>query len=145
MQSVEERQREMVASFDALPSWQHRYRRIIELGRELAPIDEQYRVDRFRVKGCQSQVWLHATMVDGRVRFQADSDASIVRGLVAIVVRIFDGLTPQELVAAKTTFIDELGLGENLSQTRAMGLAAMIKQMKSYGAVFVALGSKAES
>jgi cysteine desulfuration protein SufE len=140
MSTIAERQSEIVAELSAAPSWQDRYRAIIRFGRELPDLDEEHRVDANKVKGCQSQVWLHATLEsDGTVRFYGDSDAAIVKGLVALVLRAFSGSAPSEIITARTTFVDELGLSENLSQTRANGLSAMLKQIKFYGVAFSAL------
>ncbi len=144
MSSIAERQADIVAELSAANSWQERYKRIIQLGRELPELPEQQRTDNNKVKGCQSQVWLHAELQsDGTVRFVGDSDASIVKGLVALVLRAFSGATPMEIMTAPTTFVDELGLGDNLSQTRSNGLSAMLKQIKLYGVVMNAMAGKA--
>ena len=126
-----------------MPGWQDRYKRIIALGREMPEFPEQHRTDANKVKGCQSQVWLHAELDDdGNLQIVGDSDAAIVKGLVAIVLEAFAGAPPHDVASAPTTFIDELGLSENLSQTRANGLAAMLKQIKLYGLVFAAMSAK---
>lgn len=139
MQTIEQKQAAIVAEFQAIADWRERYRHIINLGRELPELSEDLRIDRYKVKGCQSQVWLIASLEDGRVHFQADSDAAIVRGLVAIVVRVFSGHTPDEIIAARPTFVDEIGLSEHLSQTRANGLSAMLRQIRLYAAAFKAM------
>lgn len=141
--SIASRQSEIVAELSSAGSWQDRYRAIISIGRELTPFPEEHRTDAHKVKGCQSQVWLHAALSpDGTVTFHGDSDAAIVKGLVALVLRAFSGATPAEIVSAPTTFVDELGLSENLSQTRANGLSAMLKQIKLYGVAFSALAAR---
>lgn len=140
MSTIADRQAEIVAELSAANSWQARYKRIIQLGRDLPEFPEEHRTDANKVKGCQSQVWLHAEpQADGTVKFVGDSDASIVKGLVALVLRAFSGGTPMEIMTAQTTFVDQLGLGENLSATRANGLSAMLKQIKLYGVVLSAV------
>ena len=141
---IAERQAAIVNEIGVARNWQARYRKLINLGRELEPFPEDQRSDANRVKGCQSRVWLYAeTLDDGTVRFWGDSDAAIVKGLVAVVLRAFSGATPAEIISAPITFVDELGLGENLSQTRANGLAAMLKQIQLYGVAFAAIGARA--
>ncbi len=146
--TITERADALVTELQALTNWQDRYRRIIALGRELAPMPDAHRVDTNKVKGCQSQVWLHASLgedADGRavVEYVADSDAAIVKGLVAIVLDVYSGATPDEVLQTPPSFIDALGLSENLSQTRANGLQAMIKQIKLYAVAFSALAARA--
>lgn len=133
--SIEEKQAEIVEEFLAIPDWRDRYRHIIETSRTLPDLPEELRSDNIKVKGCQSQVWLHASMDNGKVVFQADSDAAIVKGLVAIVVRVFSGHTPDEILAAGVDFVDRIGLSEHLSQSRANGLSAMLRQIKLYAQV----------
>jgi cysteine desulfuration protein SufE len=137
--TITQRQQQIIDEFKALPEWEDRYRRIIEYGRELAPMDPAHQIDKNKVKGCQSTVWLHARMQDGRVRFEGDSDAMIVRGLMALLLKVYDDAPPAEVVTTPPEFINETGLGGHLSQTRANGLAAMVKQMKLYAAVFQAM------
>lgn len=140
MSTIAERQSEIVAELSDAGSWKDRYRLIIKFGRDLPAFPEEHRTDANKVKGCQSQVWLHAALEDdGTVTFHGDSDAAIVKGLVALVLRAFSGSPPTEIMMAPTTFVDELGLSENLSQTRANGLSAMLKQIKFYGVAFSAL------
>ncbi len=142
MNTIAERQEAIVAELQAVGGWRERYKRIIELGRDLSPFPEEHRTDRNKVKGCQSQVWLHAELVDGRVRLHGDSDAAIVKGLVSIVLKAFSDAPPQEIAATPASFVNQLGLSENLSQTRANGLAALIKQIKLYGVAFSALAKQ---
>jgi cysteine desulfuration protein SufE len=137
--SIVERQQEIVNEFNDLASWEDRYRRIIEYGRELAPMNEAHRTDKNKVKGCQSTVWLHAAMENGHVRFQGDSDAMIVRGLMALLLKVYDDAPPAEIVTTPPDFVQATGLASHLSQTRANGLAAMVKQIKLYAAVFQAM------
>jgi cysteine desulfuration protein SufE len=137
--TIESKQQELVAEFQSMTDWQDRYRSIIQMGKALPDFPEEHRVDKNKVKGCQSQVWLHARLDGDRVQFIADSDATIVRGLIAILLRVFSGHTPDEIIEAEPHFINDIGLSENLSQTRANGLAAMIKQIKFYGIAFKTL------
>ena len=124
------------AEFGSVPDWEDRYALIIGMGKQLAPYPEEFRTEDFKVKGCQSQVWLHPVIDGGVVRFDADSDALIVKGLVALLVRIFSGHTPKEILDAPTDFIVRLGLDRHLSQNRANGLAGMLKQVKLYALAY---------
>ena len=115
--------------------WMDRYEEIIRLGGDLPSYPEEHRTEAFKIKGCQSQVWLHPEMREGRLHFDADSDASITKGLVAMMVTAFSDLPPAAIANADLSFLDRLGLREHLSPTRANGLSAMIKQMKLYAFV----------
>jgi cysteine desulfuration protein SufE len=137
--NITERQQQIIDEFNALSEWEERYRRIIEYGRELAPMDDGHKTDKNKVKGCQSIVWLHADLNDGQVQFQGDSDAMIVRGLIALLLKVYSGATPAEIVTTPPDFVGATGLASHLSQTRANGLAAMVKQIKMYAAVFQAM------
>ncbi|MFW5845747.1 MAG: SufE family protein [Planctomycetota bacterium] len=130
------KQAALVEEFEAFDSWEDRYARIIALGRALPPLPEEHRTEENKVRGCSSTVWLHADYVDGLVHFQADSDAVIVRGLVALLLQVYSGHRPEEILAAPPEFIEELGLNQNLSANRANGLAAMVKQIKTYALAF---------
>jgi cysteine desulfuration protein SufE len=136
---ISERQQSIIEEFSALADWEDRYKRIIEYGRELAPMDEAFKTDKNKVKGCQSTVWLHAQVDNGTVSFQGDSDAMIVRGLIALLLKVYSGATPAEILATAPAFVESTGLAKHLSQTRANGLAAMVKQIKMYAAVFQAM------
>lgn len=140
--SVADRQQELVDRFNAIEDWEDRYREIIRFGRELPELPPELRVEKNKVKGCQSQVWMHAELEDGRVMYRADSDAAIVRGLIAILVKLYSDQPPQVVLESPPDFVDALGLSSRLSQNRANGLAAMIKQMKLYAAAFQALGAR---
>lgn len=140
--SLEARTQQIVDEFADLPGWQERYRRIIQLGRDLPELPDEHRTDANKVKGCQSQVWLHAALDNGRVRLVGDSDAAIVKGLVAVVLRVYSDATPDEILATPPTFVDALGLSDNLSQTRANGLMSMIKQIQLYAVAFRALAAR---
>lgn len=130
--SIDARAREVVEEFSFFDDWMARYEYLIELGRSLPLIEDAYKTDAYKIHGCQSQVWLRAEREDGRIRFRADSDALITRGLVALLIRVLDGATPAEILAADLSFLDEIGMKEHLSPTRKNGLDAMIKQMKHY-------------
>ena len=110
--------------------WMQRYEYMIELGKSLPKIEEQYKTDEHLIKGCQSKVWVHADLEEGNVVFTADSDAIITKGIIAILIRAFSNQKPADILAAGTDFIDEIGLKEHLSPTRANGLVSMIKQLK---------------
>lgn len=128
--TIEEVQEELVDEFSMFDDWMQRYEYMIELGKSLDNIDPKYKTDDRIINGCQSKVWLHSELNDGKVIFTADSDAIITKGIVAILVRVFSGQTPQAILNSDTKFIDEIGLKEHLSPTRANGLVSMIKQMK---------------
>ena len=132
MSNIKEIQEEIVEEFEMFDDWMQRYEYMIELGKSLPLIDEQYKTDENIIKGCQSKVWVHADMKDGKVVFTADSDAIITKGIIAILIRVFSNQEPQAILDANTDFIDEIGLKEHLSPTRANGLVSMIKQLKMY-------------
>jgi cysteine desulfuration protein SufE len=129
-------QEEIVAEFSLFDDWMQRYEYMIELGKSLPKIEEQYKTDDHLIKGCQSKVWVHAELQDGRLVFTADSDAIITKGIIAILIRAFSNQKPADIIAAKTDFIDQIGLKEHLSPTRANGLVSMIKQLKLYAVAY---------
>lgn len=132
--------------FDSFESWEDKYKHIISRGKELAPLDEQYRVDSNKVKGCQSQVWLHASLQEDKcIRFQADSDASIVKGIIAILLSVYDKASPSEVLSTSPDFLDQIGLKQHLSMSRANGLNAMVKQIHFYAMAFQAKLSMANA
>lgn len=118
--------------------WDGKYEYLIDLGKDLPAISAEYKTDDYKIKGCQSQVWLHAELIGGRVRFTADSDAIITKGIIALLVRVFDDETPDAIAEADLQFINEIGLAQHLSPTRSNGLLSMIKQMKMYAIAFKA-------
>ena len=135
--TIEDRQQEIIEEFSAFGDWMEKYEYIIELGKELPLIDEAHKTEDNLIKGCQSRVWLHAHIDNnGHVRFTADSDAIITKGMVALMVRVLDDQKPTDITAADLHFVNEIGLSEHLSPTRSNGLASMIKQMKIYGMAF---------
>ena len=125
-------QEDLIDEFSMFEDWEERYQYMIDLGKTLPLIDEQYKTQDNIIKGCQSKVWVHAEMVDDKVVFTADSDAIITKGIIAILIRVFSNQHPKDIIAADTDFIDTIGLKEHLSPTRANGLVSMIKQLKMY-------------
>jgi cysteine desulfuration protein SufE len=125
-------QDELIEDFSFYEDWMSKYEYIIQLGKELPLIDEHYKTEDRLIKGCQSKVWLHAEFKEGKIFFTADSDAIITKGLVSLMVKVLSGHTPAEIASADLYFIDQIGLKEHLSPTRANGLLAMVKQMKLY-------------
>lgn len=134
--TIDEIQEEIVEEFTGLDDWMDRYQLLIDLGNEQPPLNEAYKTEQNLIDGCQSRVWLHADLVDGKVVFQAESDALIVKGIVTLLIRVLSNHTPQEIVDADLFFIDRIGLREHLSPTRSNGLLAMLKQMKLYALAF---------
>ena len=136
--SINELQDEVIAEFSDLDDWMDRYQLLIDLGSEQPPLDEKYKTDQNLIEGCQSRVWLQADDVDGKVIFQAESDALIVKGIIALLIKVLSGHTPEEILSADLYFIDRIGLKEHLSPTRSNGLLAMVKQMRMYALAFKA-------
>ena len=130
--TINEVQDELIDDFEFFTDWMEKYEHIIQLGKELPLIDEEYKKEDYLIKGCQSQVWLHAELVDDKVKFTADSDAIITKGLVSMMVKVLSGHTPEEIANADLYFINRIGLKEHLSPTRANGFLSMVKQMKLY-------------
>lgn len=137
--TIKEKQEEIVEEFALFDEWMDKYEHIIELGKDLPLIDEKYKVEENLIKGCQSKVWLHAELVDGKIIFTADSDAIITKGIVGLVIRVFSGHIPKEIVETELFFIDQIGLQEHLSPTRSNGLLSMLKQIKMYAIAFQAI------
>lgn len=130
--TIKEIQDSIVDDFSSLDDWMDRYAMLIEMGKECPMIDTQYRNDEYLINGCQSRVWLHAELKDGKIYFTADSDAVITRGIIYLLIKVFSGQTPADILAADMSFLDEIGLKEHLSPTRSNGLLSMIKQMLIY-------------
>ncbi|MDP2362113.1 MAG: SufE family protein [bacterium] len=133
---MDERQARIVKEFEALPGWEERYERLIQLGAALPPYPDEWRGEALKVKGCQSQVWLHARLEEGKVVLDADSDALIVKGLIALLLRVYSGLSPDAILATRPEFVEAIGMRQHLSPTRANGLAAMVKQIQLYALAF---------
>ena len=134
--TIEEIQQEIISDFAVYEDWMDKYTYLIELGNELEPIDAAYKVDQNLIRGCQSRVWLQQRLEGGILYFDAESDALIVKGLVALLMKVFSGRTPQEILDAEPYFIDEIGLKQHLSPTRSNGLMAMVKQIKLYALAY---------
>ena len=134
--TINELQDEIIAEFSEVDDWMDRYGMIIDLGNSLPAIDTKYKTPEHLIEGCQSRVWLNAEVEDGKVIFTADSDAIIVKGIIALLIRVLNGHTPEEILNAELYFIDKIGLAENLSPTRSNGLVAMVKQMRLYAMAF---------
>ena len=138
MSEYNQTQTDIVEEFSVFEDWLDRYNYLIELGNDLPAIDPKYRTNEYLINGCQSKVWLHAELVDGRLQFKADSDAIIVKGIVALLVKLMDKRTPAEILDNELFFIDEIGLSQNLSPTRSNGLLAMVKKMRLYAMAYQA-------
>ena len=130
--TIGDTEEEIVGDFELFDDWADRYQYIIDIGQKLPSLDDRYKIDENKIKGCQSSVWLHAYNKDGKVVFDADSDSTFVKGEIALLIRVLSDRTPEEILAADLLFIDRIGLRQHIAVTRANGLAAMIKQMKLY-------------
>jgi len=133
---IQDIQNEIIDEFSMFDDWMERYEYMIDLGKSMPLINDQYKTDDNLIKGCQSKVWVHAEMTDKAVIFTADSDAIITKGIIAILIRVFSNQHPKAIIEANTDFIDEIGLKEHLSPTRANGLVSMIKQLKMYALAY---------
>ena len=136
--TINEIQDEIIEEFTELDDWMDRYQLLIDMGSDQPALDEKYKTEQNHIEGCQSRVWLLADLVDGRVHFQAESDALIVKGIVTLLLRVLNDQTPQDILQADLYFIEQIGLREHLSPTRSNGLLAMLKQMKMYALAFSA-------
>jgi len=134
--SISEKQSALIDEFGLLQDWTDKYEHIIAIGKQVPELDSKYKTDENLIKGCQSRVWLHATLEDNKVFFKADSDAIITKGLVGLILRLFSGHSPQEILDADLTFIDQIGLKQHLSPTRSNGLLSMVKQLKFYALAY---------
>jgi cysteine desulfuration protein SufE len=136
--TINEAQDELIEDFDLFDEWESKYEYIIDLGKQLPDLSEQYKTEENIIKGCQSLVWLHAYMDGDLLKFEADSNAIIVKGLVNMLVKVLSGHTPEEIATADIYFMDKIGLHQHLAQTRSNGLASMLKQMRAYGVAYQA-------
>lgn len=141
--TINQIQDEIIEEFSEVDDWMDRYAMIIDLGNALPAIDPKYKTPEHLIEGCQSRVWVNAEEREGKVLYTADSDAIIVKGIIALLIRVLNDHTPQEILDADLYFIDRIGLAENLSPTRSNGLVAMVKQMRLYALAFKALHEKA--
>lgn len=136
MKTINELQDEVVEEFSDFDDWMDKYQMLIDLGNELKPLDEKYKTEQNLIDGCQSRVWLQCDFVDGKLVFTADSDALIVKGIIALLIQVISGHTPKEILDADLYFIDKIGLRDHLSPTRSNGLLAMVKQIKAYAVAY---------
>jgi cysteine desulfuration protein SufE len=136
--TIQEIQEEIVEEFASFEEWMDKYAYLIELGNDLEPYDDKYRLDQNLLDGCQSKVWLHAWIENGKVYYMGDSDAIIVKGIVALMIRALSGQNPDDILNSELSFVDQIGLKEHLSPTRSNGLVAMIKQMRLFALAFKA-------
>ena len=134
--TINEAQNEVVEEFEDFTDWMDKYQMLIDLGNELDVLNEKYKNDSHLIDGCQSRVWLQCDLVDGKLQFTADSDALIVKGIIALLIQVLSGHTPTEILDADLYFIDKIGLKDHLSPTRSNGLLAMIKQIKAYALAY---------
>jgi cysteine desulfuration protein SufE len=140
MASIDALQKEIIEDFSMFEDWMGKYEHLIEFGKSLSPLDDQYKTEDYEVRGCQAKVWLHTEIVDGKLVFEADSDAIITKGIIGLLVHVLSDHEVDEILDTNLYFIDEIGIKEHLSPTRSNGLVSMIKQMKIY-----ALGYKAKA
>ena len=138
MKTINELQDEVIEEFSDFDDWMDKYQLLIDLGNEQEPLAPEYKNDHNLIDGCQSRVWLQADLVDGKVEFQAESDALIVKGIIALLIKVVSGHTPDEILENELYFIEAIGLKEHLSPTRSNGLLAMVKQMRMYALAFKA-------
>ena len=136
MATIQEIQDEIIDEFLGFDDWLDRYQLLIDLGSDQEPLPEEYKNDNNLIEGCQSRVWLQADLIDGKVQFRAESDALIVKGIVSLLIKVYSGHTPDEILSTEPYFVEAIGLKEHLSPTRSNGLVAMIKQMKLYALAF---------
>ncbi len=138
MKTINELQDEVIEEFSDFDDWMDKYQLLIDLGNEQEPLDEKYKTEQNLIDGCQSRVWLQADLVDGKVIFQAESDALIVKGIITLLIKVVSGHTPDKILDSDLYFIEKIGLKEHLSPTRSNGLLAMVKQMRMYALAFKA-------
>jgi cysteine desulfuration protein SufE len=136
--NIHEIQEEIIDEFSMFDDWEERFQYVIDLGKTLPLIAAEFKTDENTIKGCQSKVWLHSELQNGKIVFTADSDAIITKGIIAILIRVFSNQSPEDILSANTDFVDEIGLKEQLSPTRANGLVSMIKQIKMYALAYSA-------
>ncbi len=134
--TISEKEQAIIGEFSLFEDWMDKYAYLIELGKDLPLIDEKYKTNQYLISGCQSRVWLHAELVDGKMVLTADSDAVITKGIVSVLIKAWSGQKPADILNASTDFLDKIGLAEHLSPTRANGLLSMIKQIKLYAKAF---------
>lgn len=134
--TINELQDEVIEEFSDFDDWMDKYQMLIDLGNDLEPLDEQYKTEQNLIEGCQSRVWLQCDVVDGRLHFSAESDALIVKGIIALLIRVLNDHTPDEILGTELYFIDQIGLKDHLSPTRSNGLLSMVKQIRMYALAY---------
>lgn len=134
--TIEEIEKEIAEEFSLFDSWDDKYEYIIDLGKKLSPLEDQYKIDENRVRGCQSIVWLVTDYRDGKIFYKAESDAVIVKGLISMLIRVLSGQSPDDIIETKLNFIQQIGMTTHLAQTRSNGLLAMVKQMKNFALAY---------
>ena len=140
--TIKEKQNQLVQEFEQYTNWEDKYSRIIELGKKLNPLPEEFRTEKYKLSGCQSQVWINAKLDEGKIFFEADSDAAIVKGLIAILVNVYSGHSPDEILSNPPEFLKNIGIDNHLSPSRKNGLGAMMKQIQMYAVAFKAVSKK---
>lgn len=141
--TIKEKQEIIIKEFEQFTDWEEKYTRIIELGRKMPALDDAFKTEKYKLSGCQSQVWINAKLEDGKIIFEADSDAAIVKGLIALLVNIYSNQTPDEILSNPPEFVKKIGIDNHLSPTRKNGLGAMMKQIQMYAVAFKAMAAKA--
>ena len=136
MQTINEIQDEVIEEFSVFDDWMDKYQMLIDLGNDLEPLDEKYKTEQNLIEGCQSRVWLQCDINEGKLQFSAESDALIVKGIIALLIRVLNNHTPEEILDTKLYFIDEIGLKDHLSPTRSNGLLSMVKQINMYALAY---------
>ena len=134
--SIKEIEQEIIDDFSLFETWEEKYEYLIDLGKKLLPLDENFKTEDYKIKGCQSSVWIHSSFKEGNVIYEGDSDAIIVKGLVSLMIKVLSGQSPKDIVEAPLEFINKIGLSSHLAQKRSNGLRSMIKQMKMDAAVY---------
>lgn len=134
--TINETQDTIIELFETFDDWMDKYQLLIDTGNELQPLDEAFKKPQYLIEGCQSRVWVHATIEEGRLRLEAESDTVIVKGIIALLIRVYNGRTPEEILGTDLYFIDRIGLKDHLSPTRSNGLVSMVKQIRQYARVF---------
>ena len=142
--TIKEKQEAIVKEFEQFTDWEEKYTRIIELGRKMPTLDDVFKTEKYKLNGCQSQVWINAKLENGKILFEADSDAAIVKGLIALLVNVYSNQTPDEILSNPPEFVKKIGIDNHLSPTRKNGLGAMMKQIQMYAVAFKAMGVKGE-
>jgi cysteine desulfuration protein SufE len=142
--TIQEVQNNITQEFEQLTEWEDKYKRIIDLGREMKVLDPSYKNDKYKLGGCQSQVWTNAKLEDGKIIFEADSDAAIVKGLIALLIKVYSNHTPDEILSSPPEFLKKIGIDNHLSPTRQNGLGAMMKQIQMYAVAFKSLEARSK-